>query len=67
MLIEQRVIIGGQRFFDYFPEVLRIVKLIEIAFDYPIFFPGQLHRIGKDFIAGLLPIKPPCVMLPCVL
>ena len=65
MLIEQRVIIGGQRFFDYFPEVLRIVKLIEIAFDFSVYNPGQLHRIGKDFIARLFPVKPPCVMLSC--
>ena len=67
MLINKRVIIGRDRLFYHAPEVLLIVKLIEVAFELPVLFPGQLHQIGKDGIAGLLPVKPPCVVLPCVL
>ena len=67
MLINQRVIIGRDRLFYHAPEVLPVIKLVKVPFELPVLFPGQLHQIGKDNIAGLLPVKPPCVVLPCVL
>ena len=67
MFINQRVVVGRYGFFDYFPEMLQIIQFIKIAFDFSLLCACQFHRIGKDSIAGLFPVKPPCIMLPCVL
>src|SRR5699024_8300353 len=42
MLINKRVIIGRDGLFYHAPEVLLIVKLIEVAFELPALFPSQL-------------------------
>ena len=51
---------------DYSRDVWNfIVQFIQIALHGSVGYAGQLHRIGKDFIARLFPVKPPCVMLSC--
>ena len=35
---------------------------IKIALDFSLLCACQFHRIGKDSIAGLFPVKPPCIM-----
>ena len=42
-------------------------RLAACFLDFFLLCACQFHRIGKDSIAGLFPVKPPCIMLPCVL
>ena len=42
--------------------MLFIVQLIQVALDLPALYPGQLHGISKDKVAGLLLVETPCVI-----
>ncbi len=67
LFIVQNEIVRFYRLGYDVPEMLLIVQLIEIPTDFPAHFSGQLHGIGKNIVAGLLPIKFPCVVLSGVL
>ena len=67
MLINQSIVVGEYGFFGYIPEMLRVVKFIEVAFELSALCACQLHRIGKDFVTGLFAVESPCIVLPCVL
>ena len=52
MLINQSIVVGEYGFFGYIPEMLRVVKFIEVAFELSALCACQFHRIGKDFVTG---------------
>ena len=66
MLIMQGYSIGGQRLFRNVLKVLRVIQFIKAALNFPALCACDCDGIGKDMVAGLLPVKPPCVVLPCV-
>jgi len=46
--------------------MLLVVQLIEIARDFPVLYACKLNGIGKYPVAGLFPVKLPCVVFPRV-
>ena len=67
LFIMQNEIVRFYRLGYNVPEMLLVVQLIESSTDFPAHFAGQLHGVGKNMVAGLLPIKFPCVVLSGVL
>ena len=57
MLINQSIVVGEYGFFGYIPEMLRVVKFIEVAFELSALCACQFHRIGKDFVTGLFAVE----------
>ena len=64
MLIKEPVHTYRQGGINDVPEMLLVVQLIEIAPDSIILCACQLHGVGQYLVAGLLPVEPPCIVLP---
>lgn len=64
MLIKEPVHTHRQSSVNDVLKMLLVVQLIKIASDSIILGAGQLHSVGQYLVAGLLPIKSPCIVLP---
>ena len=62
MLINQLDRIGGQLLFLDALIMAGIVKLIQIALDFPALLSRQLDCIGKYAVACLLHVETPCIV-----
>ena len=62
VLIDKAIPVGGQLLCLDALVMLRLVQLVKISLDFPVLNPGQLYGIGKNTVAGLLLMEPPCIV-----